>query len=60
VGMLRVRRSEATIWETREEREDAPRRAKDLRFSVSSYMAGSSERMSPFGSWWFQHEQWGQ
>jgi hypothetical protein len=31
-------------------REDAPRRANDLRLSVSSCMAGSSERMSPFAS----------
>ena len=35
---------------TRGDGEDAPRRAKDLRFKVSSCMAGSSERMSPFAS----------
>ena len=29
---------------------DAPRRANDLRFKVSSCIAGSSERMSPFAS----------
>jgi hypothetical protein len=31
-------------------KEDVPRRANDLRFNVSSCMAGSSERISPFAS----------